>query len=131
MVREWLGRGMFAGENAGAKIDTIVAELRDHALTKSHARHLSAKRYADMGLKVVRLEDDQELQEKVLTFAPRLRTHAFLNRCIQDHREPKCVTFIQITQMVAVQSLPAPRGRRTILAMKPPADLIERRQTQR
>lgn len=68
MVRDWLSRGMFASDSdAQSKIDTIIAELGDHALTKSHARHLSLKRCREIGLKVVALEDDQELQDCVLT----------------------------------------------------------------
>jgi hypothetical protein len=36
MVREWLARGMFSGEaDAQKKIDTILNELADHALTKT------------------------------------------------------------------------------------------------
>src|SRR5262249_10247900 len=62
MVREWLARGMFEGDpDAANKISGIVAELSDHALTKSHARHISATKCAKLGLKVVRLEDDQQL----------------------------------------------------------------------
>ena len=50
-----------------AKSERIVKELGDHALTKSHARHLSPNRCRDMGLKVLMLEDDQRLQDAVLS----------------------------------------------------------------
>jgi ClpP class serine protease len=68
MAREWLVTGMLSGDNdRDAKADRIVKELGDHALTKSHARHLSASRCKDMGLNVLILEDDQRLQDAVLS----------------------------------------------------------------
>lgn len=68
MTAEWLRTGMFAGEqNIEEKITNILQELGDHALTKSHARHLSMEKCKSMGLKVVALEDDQRLQEAVLS----------------------------------------------------------------
>lgn len=68
MVRDWLARGMFNGVAKGPiLIDGILAELADHALTKSHARHLSSDKCRTIGLKVINLEDDDELQELVLS----------------------------------------------------------------
>ncbi len=43
MTAEWLKTGMFEKEEGELKSDvisTIINELGDHALTKSHARHL-------------------------------------------------------------------------------------------
>jgi hypothetical protein len=51
-------------ENLAAR---IVEELGSHAITKSHDRHLSADRCAEIGLEIVRLESDQDLQEAVLS----------------------------------------------------------------
>jgi hypothetical protein len=68
ITREWLVTGMLSGDaDRDAKAQRIINELGDHALTKSHARHLSPQRCADMGLKVTRLEDDQRLQDVVLS----------------------------------------------------------------
>lgn len=68
MVKEWLISGMFEGETDGStKADYIISELADHALTKSHARHISLRKAQDMGIKATPLEDDAELQEAVLT----------------------------------------------------------------
>lgn len=68
MVKEWLVTGMFNGEgDAQAKADNIVAELGSHALTKSHARHISMNKATDIGIKVVPLEDNQEFQDAILT----------------------------------------------------------------
>lgn len=68
MTAEWLRTGMFHEEiNAAERATRIVKELADHALTKSHSRHLHIERCKEIGLKISTLEDDQELQEKVLS----------------------------------------------------------------
>lgn len=68
MTQEWLRTGMFNGkDDAAATAERIVKELGDHALTKSHARHLPIEWCKEIGLNVTTLEDDQELQETVLS----------------------------------------------------------------
>lgn len=68
MVREWLLTGMLEGrEDAEQTVQTILNELGDHALTKSHARHLSLNRCQKIGLQVVELEDNPDLQDAVLS----------------------------------------------------------------
>ena len=68
MVTAWLTDGMFSGqEKAKEKASKVVKELTDHALTKSHARHLSYQKCKDIGLEVRLLEDNPELQDTVLS----------------------------------------------------------------
>jgi ClpP class serine protease len=68
MTKEWLVTGMLKDDQQrAAKADKIVKELGDHALTRSHARHLAPDRCKDIGLNVTRLEDDQRLQDVVLS----------------------------------------------------------------
>ena len=68
MVKEWLTTGMLCNkENNKALAERIVKELGDHALTKSHARHLSASKCKDMGLNIEMMEDDKELQDSILS----------------------------------------------------------------
>ena len=67
MVEEWLITGMLADEtDKEEKARRIVKELGDHALTKSHRRHLSAEKCQEFGMKIEMLEDNQKLQEAVL-----------------------------------------------------------------
>lgn len=54
-------------ENIDDIIKKIKAELCDHAVSLSHSRHLSAEKCKEIGLEVSMLEDDQKLQENVLT----------------------------------------------------------------
>ncbi len=76
MVRKWLRSGMFASlsdAEAKSKIDRIIKDFGSHALTLSHARHLSAKSCFDSGLTIQFMEDNQSLQDAILTVH-----HAFM-----------------------------------------------------
>jgi hypothetical protein len=52
---------------AEIKSQRIVEGLSDADEHKSHERHIPIAKCKDLGLKVVALEDDEELQELVLT----------------------------------------------------------------
>lgn len=74
MVRSWLLTGMFAGEGQvekEKKVKGILDTLGSHALTKSHARHLSTQGCIDIGLKVEWMESLQSngipLQDAILS----------------------------------------------------------------
>ncbi len=105
MAQSWLVSGMFAGEaDAKERAARVVKELGDHALTKSHARHLSAEKCRAVGLKVSLLEDDGVLQEAVLSVHHACihtlsSTGAF--KIIENHLG---VAFIQVAQTVMVQA---------------------------
>lgn len=67
-VRDRLLDNMLNGDpDAAAKATAIVAGLSDVDDNKSHARHIHIDKCEALGLKIERLEDDQELQEAVLT----------------------------------------------------------------
>jgi ClpP class serine protease len=68
LAEQWLTEVMFNGDTtATQKVSTIVNELASHALTKSHARHISKDKAKALGIKVVDLETDQKLQDAVLS----------------------------------------------------------------
>ena len=107
MINEWLRTGMFAGNAAShATIETIIQELGDHALTKSHQRHLSADRCREMGLKVTAFETNQKLQDAMLSLH-----HAFMLtfsatpafKIIENHNG---TAFIKLAQQVIVPGQP-------------------------
>lgn len=107
MTKEWLLRNMLRNTaDAKAAADNIISELGDHALTKSHARHLSANKCRAIGLKVVMLEDNQSLQEAVLSVH-----HAYVHtlastpafKIIENH---KGVAYIQTVQPVMLPTGP-------------------------
>ncbi len=64
----WLETGMFANEaDPAAKAKSVIDEIGSLAETKAHNRHISADKAKSMGIHVVALEDDQDLQELVLS----------------------------------------------------------------
>ena len=68
MVEEWLTTGMFAGlSNPADRAKKAMKELSDHALTLSHARHIDLEKAKAIGLEIVPLEADDDLQDAILT----------------------------------------------------------------
>jgi enoyl-CoA hydratase/carnithine racemase len=105
MAKEWLISGMLKDDKDAAAIaGGIVKELGNHALTKSHARHLSAARCREIGLKIEMMEDDQKLQDAVLS-VHHACMHTFSStpafKLIENHNGK---AHILHAQLVAVQS---------------------------
>jgi len=68
LVSSWLARNMLKDDpEKEKKIQSILTELADHSVSYAHNRHLSAKKCKDIGLVIRDLEDDQVLQERVLS----------------------------------------------------------------
>lgn len=68
MVAGWLAENMLAHEaDPQAAAATIMSQLMDYAGTTAHNHHFLIDKCREMGLNVVALEDDQELQEDVLS----------------------------------------------------------------
>ena len=68
ITTDWLQDCMFKGEQNPEDIAKgVVATLSSHTETKSHSRHLSNNRCKEIGLKIVDLEFDNELQDLVLS----------------------------------------------------------------
>ncbi|MEI3341126.1 MAG: hypothetical protein V8R52_02185 [Coprobacter fastidiosus] len=70
MVENWLNRNMFSDvekHERTEKVRIILKELGDHSVNKAHARHLSLRKCQDIGLKIIKLEDDNLLQDLVLS----------------------------------------------------------------
>lgn len=107
IVKDWLLSGMLKNDSkAEEKARKIIQELSDHALTKSHARHLSYEKCKDLGLEVLSLEDDKNLQDAVLSVHHAcIHTLAATNsyKIIENHDG---VAFIQASQAVIVNKLP-------------------------
>ena len=111
MTREWLSTGMFKEDDAstdvqGEKIERILGELGDHALTKSHSRHISADRCQDMGLHIVALEKCQELQEAILSLHHACMLTFSATPAIKIIENHSGVAFIKILQQLLVSGPP-------------------------
>lgn len=106
LVTEWLRTGMFSDDptTAQARTDKVTSGLGDHALTLSHARHISFRMASDMGIKVVALEDDPQLQEAVLsvhhatiqTFSATAATKIIENHAGVGYIESRAQAFIAV-----------------------------------
>lgn len=72
MVENWLVNNMCANDKS--KVKPILRMFSDHKHQKSHARHISKRQCVDVGLTISSLEDDQVLQDAVLT-----THHAFMH----------------------------------------------------
>jgi len=104
MVTVWLTDGMFSGqEKAKEKASKVVKELTDHALTKSHARHLSYQKCKDIGLEVKLLEDNPELQDAVLSVHHACIHTLSATGAYKIIENQNGQAFIQIVQQVVVR----------------------------
>lgn len=75
LVENWLISGMFENsENSASKAKEIVSKLSDHQETKNHSRHIHIEDCIEMGLVIEKMEDDDRLQDLVLT-----THHAFMH----------------------------------------------------
>jgi membrane-bound ClpP family serine protease len=104
MTREWLKTGMFLGEtDADAKADRVIQELADHAITKSHARHISAQAARAVGLKVALLENDQRLQDAVLSVHHAAIISLNSTPALKIIENDRGIAFVHTAQAVAVR----------------------------
>lgn len=69
LIKQWLLQGdMFKDEpNKETKVDTILNFLNNNEYTKIHSRHIDNEKAKSIGLKIVNLEDDEKLQDAVLS----------------------------------------------------------------
>lgn len=72
MVSKWLENNMC--KNDKSKVKDIMKTFADHKIQKSHARHISKRECEEVGLNIISLEDNQDLQDAVLT-----THHAFMH----------------------------------------------------
>lgn len=104
MVEEWLRTGMLSHlKNPTPRVNRILNELSDHALTKSHARHLSIQKCRDIGLKVIPLERNQAFQDAVLSLhhtAMLTLSQTGALKIIENHNG---VTFVKMAPQVVMR----------------------------
>lgn len=77
LAEVWLTRNMCKGDSAVAK--KILKEFSDHKMNKSHARHISKEKCKEIGLSIVSMENDNELQDLILTVH-----HAFMHTFVKS-----------------------------------------------
>ncbi len=105
MVREWLLSNMLSTEeNKEQIVKKILQELGDHSLNKSHSRHLSISKCKEMGLKVVDLETDNDLQNAVLSVHHALIHTLSSTNAFKIIENQNGIAFILSAQRVVIQN---------------------------
>lgn len=105
LLERYLTERMFSGlpeEERAIRIKKIEEELGDHAVNYAHNRHLSIEKCEEIQLNIKRLEDDQKLQDLVLSVH-----HSFIHTltatpAIKIIENDKGIAFIQSIQPVMV-----------------------------
>ena len=69
LVKEWLGTCMYDKTKAEdiPIIENIVNELNEHDKSKNHGRHLGLDFCKKIGLKIMAMESDNQLQDAILS----------------------------------------------------------------
>lgn len=117
LVLEWLTQYMFKNDNGKEIAKTIAETLTDHSLFKSHGRHIDreqAKKIGlnkKIGLKIKDLEDDDTLQDLVLSVF-HATTHTFDGtgavKIIENHMGKAFIKQLQIHRIVVPAQSPKP-----------------------
>ena len=111
MVAGWLESFMFAGdENAKERSKAISEWFADYESFQSHGRRVGRDQAREVGVKVVNLEDDDRLQDAVLS-VHHATMHTFANtlaqKIIENHRGRAWVRIGATIQVPAVSTPPA------------------------
>lgn len=102
-VKEQLEKVMFAGDKGAKNKAAKIAEgLSDYDKNKTHDRHIHMAECQKLGLEIDRLEDDQELQDLVLT-VHHCYMHALMNtNAFKIIENQNGVAFVKQQVQVAV-----------------------------
>ena len=103
MVKEWLMRNMLsdlAPNDIERVRNNIIKELSDHSVSKSHGRHIPMEKCMEIGLKVERLEEDQKLQDLVLSVHHSCIHTLSGTPAFKIIENQDGIAFIQIAQMM-------------------------------
>ena len=103
LVGQWLEKYMFKGDSEGCKKAQQIADYLSQADEhKTHGRPLGLEALIEQGLKIIKLEEDQELQEKVLSV---------FHAATLTFRITPCIKIIEnhLGKGVFTQSVPPPR----------------------
>lgn len=99
LAEEWLERNMCGGNSSRAK--KILKEFSDHKMNKSHSRHISREKCREIGLSILDMESDNELQDLILT-THHAFMHTFTNslsvKIVENHLGIAYIENVQVMQ---------------------------------
>ncbi len=106
VVADWLKYNMFAGDpEKDKKVEKIINELGSHKATFSHSRHIHTDVLKGLGLKIINMEVDQELQDLILSVHHSTIISLTQTPCVKIIENQLGNSYIQIA---GNQVLPAP-----------------------
>jgi Serine dehydrogenase proteinase len=112
MVHGWLCENMFKAQaEREVTARKIVDFLGDHSATAAHDRHIPMSKCEEIGLKIIKLEDDEKLQDLVLTVH-----HAYMHtfsmspacKIVENHTGVATVQMLGVSQMI--RAIPGQAG---------------------
>ncbi len=103
VATRWLETGMFAGRSTAAQdAARTVADLTDKNKNHTHSRHLSVEVARSYGLEVRMLEDDQDLQDAVLSVHHACCVTLEATGAYKVIENQKGVAYIQQVRQIAI-----------------------------
>ncbi|MCE9625151.1 MAG: ATP-dependent Clp protease proteolytic subunit [Deltaproteobacteria bacterium] len=107
IVSKWLETGMFLGDrNAKRKAKKIVDALQDRNRMLTHSRHIEADECEKIGLLINKLEDDQDLQEILLSIHHAYMVTFSSTAAIKITENHEGKAFVLQAHSVAAQGVP-------------------------
>ncbi len=96
---DWLKRNMCEGDETRTR--KILTEFSDHKTNKSHARHISKDKCKEIGVSIVDMEDDNDLQDLILTVHHSFMhtfAHSGATKIVENHLGVAYVESLPIQQ---------------------------------
>lgn len=106
-VKNWLSEFMFKGVD-GKKADFISEYLSNHDNFKTHGKHINIEKAKEIGLKIIDLETDQILQEKILS-AFHATMHTFQTNSVKLTCNQNGNAFIKRIPMPTIPAIIRPQ----------------------
>jgi hypothetical protein len=114
IVLKWLSENMFSDVDPKQRkllAERIVTELSDHSQTRTHSRHIPMDQCQNMGLKITSMEDDNKLQDLILT-VHHSYMHTFANstciKIVENHLGRAMILNETITPQFIGTAQPTP-----------------------
>lgn len=86
LAYDWLKRNMC--NNDDNKTKKILREFSDHKTNKSHARHISKDKCKEIGVSIIDMESDDDLQDLILTVHHSFMhtfSHSTVTKIVENH----------------------------------------------
>ncbi len=110
LAADWLKRNMCNGD--AEKTKKILKEFSDHKTNKSHARHISTSKCKEIGLSIIDMESDNDLQDIILTVHHSFMhtfAHSTATKIVENHMGVAYVESLPIQIPKAAPAAPPAR----------------------